>query len=90
MAVPPGQTIVTGYVHVDALQLGCRARMAVGDVREKYERRLQLGDHQPWPPPRGEWKGDRFTVIDGRHDVIAATMLGQEWVLCAWAEPVRS
>jgi hypothetical protein len=84
LAVPPGQTVVTGYVHVDALRLACRARMAVGDVDRAYQRRIQLGDHQPWPPPRGVWHGDRFVVIDGRHDVIAAMMLGQEHVLVAW------
>ncbi len=88
LSVPPGQRVVTGYVHVDDLMLGCRARMAVGDVDRAYQRRLQLGDHQPWPCPRGEWRGDRFVVLDGRHDVVAATMLGQEHVLVAWPEPV--
>lgn len=87
LAVPPGEAIRTGYVHVDKIRLACRVRMAVGDVDRAYQRRLQLGDHQPWPCPRGVWEGDRFAVIDGRHDVVAATMLGQEWILVAWPEP---
>ena len=90
LAVPPGQTIRTGYVHIDQIRLACRARMAVGDVNGAYQRRLQLGDHQPWPCPRGEWDGERFVVIDGRHDVVAATMLGQEWILVAWPEPTET
>ncbi len=92
LAVPPGRKVVTGYVHIDQVRFGCHARMALADVKEKYERRLQLGDHQPWPCPRGEWDGvagqSRFTVIDGRHDVAAAMLLGQEYVLVAWPEPV--
>ncbi|RYD46947.1 MAG: hypothetical protein EOP83_28810 [Verrucomicrobiaceae bacterium] len=87
LAVPPGQRVVTGYVHIDKIILGCRARMAVGDVDRAYQRRLQLGDHQPWPCPRGEWQGDRFVIIDGRHDTVAAMMLGQEYILAAWPEP---
>lgn len=96
LAVPPGRRVVTDYVHIDRIRFGCRARMAVGDVDRAYQRRLQLGDHQPWPCPRGEWDGapgapaSRFTVIDGRHDVTAALMLGQEWVLVAWPEDAAS
>ena len=92
LAVPPGRLIRTGYVAVEQIKLGCRARMAVGDVDRAYQRRLQLGDHQPWPCPRGEWEGDpaapgaRFVVHDGRHDVVAALMLGQDYVLVAWPD----
>lgn len=86
LAVPPGAKIVTGYVHIDAIKLACRSRMAVGDVDRAYQRRLQLGDHQPWPCPRGHWEGERFVVVDGRHDIVAAMMLGLEYVLVAWGE----
>ena len=94
LAVPAGCYVVTGYVAVDALRLGSRARMAVGDVDLAYQRRLQLGSDQPWPCPRGEWEGEpfasRFVVIDGRHDAVAAMMLGQDFVLCAWPAPVEA
>ncbi|WP_018261343.1 hypothetical protein [Methylobacterium sp. WSM2598] len=90
LAVPPGRRVVTGYVHVDQIVLGCRARMAIGDVDRAYQRRLQLGDHQPWPCPRGEWVGERFQVIDGRHDCVAALMLGLEHILVAWPEPATT
>jgi hypothetical protein len=86
ITVPPGALIRTGYVHVDQIKLACRARMAVGDVDRAYQRRLQLGANQPWPCPRGHWDGDRFVVVDGRHDVISALMLGLDYVLVAWLE----
>ena len=86
MAVPPGHVIRTGYAHVDACRLACRARMAVGDVDRAYQRRLQLGDRQPWPCPRGHWEGDRFVIVDGRHDYVACLMMGLEYVLVAWME----
>lgn len=86
LRVPAGQLVRTGYVPIDAIRLACRDRMAVGDVATAYQRRLQLGADQPWPCPRGEWDGDRFVVFDGRHDVLAAMMLGVEYVLVAWPE----
>lgn len=90
IAVPPGHVIRTDYVHVDQVKLACRARMAVGDVDRAYQKRLQLGDRQPWPCPRGHWEGDRFVIVDGRHEYVATLMLGLEWVLVAWVEPVPS
>jgi hypothetical protein len=87
MAVPPGHVVRTGYVAIERIVLGCRDRMAVGDVEAAYRKRLQLGDHQPWPCPRGVWREDgRFEIHDGRHEVVAALMLGCEHVLVAWEE----
>lgn len=88
VAVPPGRIIRTGYVPIDRVTLACRDRMAVGDVDRAYQRLLQLGDHQPWPSPRGHWDGDRFVIVDGRHQYVASLMLGIEHILVAWlAEP---
>lgn len=87
IAVPPGHIIRTDYVHVNQVKLACRDRMAVGDVDRSYQRRLQLGDRQPWPCPRGHWEADRFVVVDGRHEVVATLMLGLEYILVAWCEP---
>jgi hypothetical protein len=75
---------MTGYVRVDRVRLACRDRMALGDVAEKYNRRLQLGDSQPWPCPRGHWDGETFVIIDGRHDYVACLMLGLEYILVCW------
>lgn len=90
LSVPPGRTVRTGYVSVWAVRLGCRERMAVGDVKQSYERRLQLGEHQPWPCPRGEWSGEPersdFIIHDGRHEYVATLMLGHEYILVAWIE----
>ncbi|WP_245431131.1 hypothetical protein [Rhodoplanes roseus] len=86
MAVPPGAVVRTGYVDLFAVRLACRERMAVGDVKAAFERRLQLGDHQPWPCPRGHWEGDTFVLVDGRHEYVAALMLGHEHILVAWCE----
>jgi len=64
--------------------------MSIGDVDRAYQKRLQLGDRQPWPCPRGHWEGDRFVIVDGRHEYVSCLMLGIEWVLVAWVEPAPS
>lgn len=87
VAVPPGHVIRTEYVHIDHVELACRDRMAVGDVKIAYERQLQLGSHQRWPCPRGHWANGNFVIADGRHQFVAALMLGLEWLLVAWVEP---
>ncbi|MER8811414.1 hypothetical protein [Mesorhizobium sp. M0965] len=84
MVVPPGHIVETGYVPVEDVILACRERMAIGDVNTAYQKRLQLGACQSWPPPRGHWQGNRFVLVDGRHEFIAALMLGQSHLLVAW------
>ena len=84
MRIPAGKIVRTGYVPVEDVTLACRERMAIGDVETAYRRRLQLGADQPWPPAIGDWDGARFRLIDGRHDYVAALMLGVEHVFVAW------
>lgn len=84
LRVPRGATVRTGYVDVFRVRLDCRDRMAVGDVAEKYRELLQLGDGCRWPCPVGYWEGDTFHVTDGRHEWVAAVMLGREQILVAW------
>lgn len=86
MAVPPGALVKTDYVAVEDVVLACRERMSVGDVDRAYQKRLQLGDHQSWPPPRGHWQGSRFILEDGRHEFVAVLMLGLPKLLVAWVE----
>lgn len=86
LSLAPGQTIKTGYVETHRVRLGCRDRMAVGDVEAAYRRQLALGEHQAWPCPNGEWDGDTFVIHDGRHAYIAALMLGFSHLLVAWTE----
>lgn len=86
ISVPPGATVRTGYAPIFQCTIACRERMAIGDVDRAYQRRLQLGDRQPWPPPRGRWDGDRFVIEDGRHDWVAAVMLGCSHLFVAWVE----
>lgn len=83
LVVPPGSRVETGYVRIDLVRLACRDRMAVGDVERAY-RRLLGTPGQPWPPPVGAWDGQRFVVYDGRHEYVAALMLGVEHLLVAW------
>lgn len=87
MTVPAGAIVQTGYVRVDLVTLLCRDRMAVGDVERAMQRRMAAHPGQPWPCPRGEWQGDRFAIIDGRHEFVAALMLGCEYILVAWVGP---
>ena len=84
MAVPPGRIVATGHVKVEDVILVNRSRMAVGDIEAAYQKRLQLGDHSPWPCPRGHWQDDRFVIVDGRHEYLAALALGHSHVLVAW------
>jgi hypothetical protein len=86
MAIPPGALVRTGYVAVESVTMACRDRMAMGDLNAAYQKRLQLGDHQPWPPPRGHWAGERFVIEDGRHEFLAAMALGHRHLLVAWVE----
>lgn len=86
ISVPPGARVHTTYVAIDDVILACKERMAIGDVNTAYQRRLQLGENQPWPPPVGYWEGTRFVIKDGRHDYVAALMLGLSHILVAWIE----
>jgi len=86
ISVPPGHIVKTGYVHVDQVKMACRERMAIGDVNTAYQKRLQLGENQSWPPPRGHWEGERFVVEDGRHEYLATLMLGHQYLFVAWLE----
>lgn len=86
LSIPPGQIVKTGYVEAHRVRLGCRDRMAVGDVEAAYRRQLALGDHQAWPCPVGEWDGETFVIHDGRHAYVAALMIGLTHILVAWVE----
>lgn len=83
-SVPQGKIIITGYVEIHKIRLACKDRMAIGDVDRAFQRRLQLGSNQPWPPPIGYWENDTFVIVDGRHCHIAAIMLGLEYIFVAW------
>jgi hypothetical protein len=88
IAVAPGHVVRTDYVRVEDVVLACRERMAIGDVDRAFQKRLQIGDHQPWPCPRGAWREDgRFEIVDGRHEYVATLMLGHSHILVAWEEP---
>lgn len=86
MVVPTGSIVRTDYVQIENIALACRDRMAVGDVERAMQRRMSCAPDQPWPCPRGEWREEKFWVVDGRHEVIAAMMLGSSHILVAWVE----
>lgn len=90
IAVPSGYIVKTGYVDVFRVRLASRERMAVGDVDRAFQKRLQLGDLQPFPPPNGYWEegicGKTFVINDGRHEWVATVMLGHTHILVAWLE----
>lgn len=87
MIVPPGSIVKTAYVSISAIELACKERMAVGDVDRAYQKRLQMAPDQPWPPPLGHWGTPHsFVIEDGRHEYVAALMLGCSHLLVAWME----
>lgn len=86
LRIPAGHIVRTGYVAVDRVVMANRTRMAVGDVDRAYQKRLQLGDAQSWPPPYGTWQGEQFCLLDGRHEYVATLMLGHRYLFVAWVE----
>jgi hypothetical protein len=86
MLVPPGRIVKTDYVDVFKVRHACRERMAKGDVAAAFEKRPQLGENGSWPPPRGQWDGDTFVILDGRHEHLAAVMAGHTHLFVAWLE----
>jgi hypothetical protein len=60
--------------------------MSVGDVDRAFQKLLQAGAESPFPCPNGTWDGDEFVIADGRHEYIAALMLGKTHILVAWLD----
>lgn len=84
MCVQPHQVVRTAWIDIDLCKLGCRLPMSPEAVEKKFRRLLNLGDCAPWPPVVGHWDGERFLVDDGRHDYLAALMLGREKLFVCW------
>ncbi len=84
--VPAGAIVKTGYVPIHKVRLACRDRMAVGDVDRAYQKVLQRGSDQSFPPPNGFWEDDTFVIQDGRHEYVASTMVGLTHLFVAWIE----
>jgi hypothetical protein len=53
-------------------------------VEKKWRKLLQQDGCASWPPINGKWDGDRFIVMDGRHEYLAALMLGWTHILVSW------
>jgi hypothetical protein len=88
MCVQPDQIVRTAWIDVDLCKLGCRVPMSPEAVEKKFRRLLNLGDAAPWPPVVGHWEGERFLVDDGRHDYLAALMLGRERLFVCWLDRI--
>lgn len=85
LIIQPGQSVTTAWISLELCVIGCRDRMAVGDVENKYRELLQLGGGQYFPPVIGHWREDgRFVVCDGRHTAVAALMIGRESLFVGW------
>jgi hypothetical protein len=82
MCVQPHQVVRTGWVDIDLRGLSFRHPMSPEAVEKKYRRLLNLGECAPWPPVVGHWEGGRFVVCDGRHDYLAALMIGRNIGKC--------
>ena len=89
MCVQPGQVVRTAWVPTHRVRLHSHGRVSPEAVEKKFRTMLANGDTAAWPPPVGHWERDEddamyFLVCDGRHEVMAAQMLGRERVLVAW------
>ncbi len=90
MCVQPYQVVQTASVDIDLCKLGFRSPMSPEAIEKKFRRLLNLGDCAPWPPIVGHWENERFLVDDGRHDYLAALMLGREQVFVCWLQDAQS
>ena len=88
MCVQPHQVVRTAWVDIDLCKLGFRLPMSPEAVEKKFRRLLNIGDCAPWPPIVGHWEDGRFLVDDGRHDYLAALMIGREKLFVCWLETV--
>jgi hypothetical protein len=86
MIVPAGRCVVTEYVSIWTCMLASRDRMSPADVEKAMQRRMAAAPGQPWPCPVGKWQAGRFVIYDGRHEYLAAVMLGVEHILVAHIE----
>src|ERR1700744_1104047 len=86
MCIQPYQVVRTGWVDIDLCKLGFRRPMSPEAVEKKYRRLLNIGDCAPWPPVVGHWEDGRFLVDDGRHDYLAALMMGRDKLFVCWLD----
>jgi hypothetical protein len=86
LSVRPDQIVKTEWIDINSCILGCRIMMSPEAVIEKFRRFLNVGDNSPWPPVVGHWQGARFVVMDGRHEYLAALMIGREKLFVCWLE----
>ena len=92
MRVQPHEIVCVEWVDIDRCVLGSRVRMNPEAVERKFRKLLQQGEAASWPPIVGHWSGGsdadraRFVVDDGRHELLAALMIGRAQVLVAWIE----
>jgi hypothetical protein len=86
MCIQPYQVVRTGWVDIDLCKLGFRRPMSPEAVEKKFRRLLNIGDCAPWPPVVGHWEDGRFLVDDGRHDYLAALMIGRDKLFVCWLE----
>jgi hypothetical protein len=80
MCVQPYQVVRTAWVDIDLCKLGSRLPMSPEAVEKKFRRLFNIGHCAPWPPIVGHWEVGRLLVDDGRHDCLAALMMGPEAV----------
>jgi hypothetical protein len=88
MCVQLYQVVRTAWVDIDLCRLSFRMPMSPEAVEKKFRRLLSLGDCAPWPPVVGHCEDGRFFVCDGRHDYLAALMIGRTKLFVCWLETV--
>ena len=90
--VAEGHTIQTGYVVIEDIVIHTPRghHLHPAEVERAYQRQLELGPDQAWPPPTGYWRADRrFVLTDGRNRYVASLMLGIDHLFVAWLVPPR-
>jgi hypothetical protein len=84
MCVQPGEGVTADWIDIDCCRLGSRVQMSPEAVEKKFRKLLQQDQAGSWPPIVGHWNGARFVVDDGRHEYLAALMIGRARLFVCW------
>jgi len=83
--VPPGHTLVYGYVERHNIRSRQRGGLYLPAIQEHIDRINKCSARgQPAEAPWGHWEGELFVLEDGHHRFAALWILGFDHILVRW------
>lgn len=93
-AIPAGYVPAYGYVELSRVEVASAGPLHLPAVAAWHDRIRSVALTAPGPGPNapqlleaapfGEWSGDQFRLLDGRHRLEALRIAGFAWILCWW------